>query len=81
MYYQPEDITVFGAKGPGLFIVAAPVQTDKTKESIMELQIELGQLNTFSKFRLHLSERQLLFDHQFSANPLEPGHSTFCIGK
>ncbi|MEO8862635.1 MAG: pitrilysin family protein [Ginsengibacter sp.] len=31
------------AKGPGLFIAYAPVQTDKTKESIQEIQKELTQ--------------------------------------
>ncbi len=32
------------AKGPRAFVVSAPVQTDKTKESLLELQKELAEL-------------------------------------
>jgi len=32
-----------GAQGPGMFVAIAPVQTDKTKESLVELRKELQQ--------------------------------------
>ena len=32
-----------GAQGPGMFLALAPVQTDKTKESLVELRKELQQ--------------------------------------
>jgi zinc protease len=34
---------VISTKGPGIFFVSAPVQTDKTKESMFEIQQELTQ--------------------------------------
>jgi zinc protease len=37
------------AKGPGLFAVTAPVQTDKTAESLQELRRELQEITTTRK--------------------------------
>jgi zinc protease len=36
--------SIADAKGPRLFVVTAPVQTDKTKESMLEVQKELSEI-------------------------------------
>ena len=39
----------YGTKGPGMFVAYAPVQTDKTKESLEEMMKELKQINSTKK--------------------------------
>jgi predicted Zn-dependent peptidase len=50
------------ARGPGMFTALAPVQTDKTKESFVEVQKELGDVNgskPLTAHELELSQHNL----------------------